>query len=166
MKIITYPDPRLLQRSEECKQEDLPEILKLKPELLKTMLAAKGLGLAAVQVGILKRYCLMLDMSTALGKEAPQAHVIINPEILEIDPEIQDGDEGCLSIPYTLEKTKRPIQVLVKFRDETWTERTAVFYGIQARCICHEIDHMDGKLFISTMKLQMWLKKMRKKGVM
>lgn len=168
MKIIKYPDPILEQVSEEVKQEELSTILSYIPEMQKLMYAVKGVGLAAVQVGILKRFCIMLSKTSDLGYAQDGVDLIINPEIIEVSSETTKDNEGCLSLPLFWEQIERPIEVVAKFIDKDWIERTGVFYGISARCILHEISHMNGILIYkntSPMKQDMWKKKLKKKGV-
>jgi len=172
VELITYPNPLLNQVSEECRKEDIPYIKSLIPEMHKIMNANKGIGLAAVQVGVLKRFCIMQDNSTALGSAAESVDLIVNPKVIEIDcPDPQLEKEGCLSLPGFWELIERPYQVTVQFMDivgDEWIERKGIFYGIKCRCILHEIDHMNGQPIhnkVSVMKREMWKKKLKKKGV-
>lgn len=161
MKLIRYPDPILLQPSGHCVQEDLEFINHSVPEMTKVMNDLKGVGLAAVQVGILKRFCIVKDAND-------NVNLIINPE-LESGIELKPLEEGCLSLPYFWEKVERFEQVTVRFIDKDWIERRAVFTGQEAQCIQHEIGHMNGELILQTvspMKQQMWKKKAHKNGAL
>lgn len=161
LTIKRYPDPVLTQVSQECTEADVSYINHLVPEMTTIMNNLKGVGLAAVQVGILMRFCILKDTH---GK----VHTLINPALASGE-NLTPKQEGCLSLPFFYEKVERFEEVTINFRDETWTERTAVFNGIEAQCIQHEINHMNGLLIFNTvsrMKQEMWLKKARKKGVL
>ena len=121
-----------------------------------------GIGLAAPQVGILDRLIVM-DCSDKNNKKKPLK--FINPEILEKSDELCEFEEGCLSLPTQFAKVVRPNFVLVKYKDENGKENKKKFYGIEATCIQHEIDHLNGKLFVdhvSKLKRNRILKKLQK----
>nr|WP_294488166.1 peptide deformylase [uncultured Anaerosporobacter sp.] len=111
-------------------------------DMLDTMYDAQGVGLAAPQVGILKRI-VVIDVSP----EANEPIVLINPEIIEASGE-QTGDEGCLSIPGKVGVVTRPNYVKVKALDRNMEERILEGEGLLARAFCHEIDHLDGHLYV------------------
>lgn len=165
MKITIYPDPILTMLAKQCEEKELGYIKSVVPEMTKLMLQAKGVGLAAPQVGISKRFCLVVQESS-LKQTKPRVNLIINPELLEGDQTTRViKDEGCLSLPLFQEKIIRYSEVTVKFTDENWVERKAVFVGLEAQCIQHEIEHLDGKLiteYMSPMKRQMYIKKLKK----
>lgn len=159
LKLVRYPDPLLNLVSEDCLETDLPYILSVKDQMIKIMDEYKGVGLAAVQAGILKRFAIIKD-------KAGQNNLIINPEI-EQGEALQDMREGCLSLPFFYETIVRFEQIIVKFKDETWTEHRAIMNGQEAQCLQHELNHMSGLLILETvspMKQQMWIKKAKKKG--
>jgi peptide deformylase len=160
--IIRYPDPRLLERSEDCVETDLPLIKDSLSEMTRLMATLKGVGLAAIQVAIPKRFCILLSGQEVL--------VLINPVILpELEYDYETKNEGCLSLPGFLELVERPTEVTIAYRDIEFVQREAVLSGIEARCILHELDHMNGKLLVdqvSVMKKQMYVKKLKKRGYM
>lgn len=161
LRLIKYPNPVLYQRSEICTQECVQDIIQKVPEMSKIMNNMNGIGLAAVQVGILKRFAILKDSQ---GK----IHTIINPVLVNGD-DLTSKREGCLSLPFFYENIDRFEEVTVTFRDETWAEKTAVFRGLEAQCIQHEINHMSGILIFDTVSKQkqdMWIKKAKKKGVL
>lgn len=118
--------------------EVTPKIVTLIDDMLETMYEANGVGLAAPQVGILKRI-VVIDVG-----EGPI--VMINPEIIESDGE-QTGDEGCLSLPGKAGQVTRPNHVKAKFYDLDMNEWKVEGEGLMARCICHELDHLDGHMY-------------------
>ena len=135
--IRTEEDPVLRKISKPVK-EVTPKIITLIDDMLDTMYEAMGVGLAAPQVGILKRI-VVIDVG-----EGPI--VLINPEILETSGE-QTGDEGCLSVPGMAGQVTRPNYVKVKALDIDMNEVEYEGEGLLARAFCHEIDHLDGKLY-------------------
>lgn len=162
MKLIKYPNPILNQVSETCTEADLDLIKSSYEEMNNIMKQYKGYGLAAVQVGILKRFCLLTN-----SHDVDKPYVIINPELITSD-ELEKKEEGCLSLPLLNESVERFNDITIKFRDETWEEKTASFQGLDAQCLQHEIEHMQGKLLIdnlSLLKKQFWLKKASKRGL-
>jgi len=108
-------------------------------DMAETMYEAEGVGLAAPQVGILRRYCI-IDVGDGIIE-------LINPVITEKEGE-QTGDEGCLSIPKRYETVTRPMKVTVRAQDRFGKKFTVTGEGLKARALCHEIDHLDGVLFI------------------
>ena len=131
-------DPVLEKTCKEVK-EVTPKIITLIDDMLETMYEANGVGLAAPQVGILKRIVVM-DVG-----EGPI--VMINPVIVETDGE-QTGDEGCLSVPGKAGQVTRPNHVIARFMDEEMNECEIEGTELLARCICHETDHLDGHLYV------------------
>jgi peptide deformylase len=127
--------------AKEIKEVDR-KLLTLIDDMLDTMYDANGVGLAAPQVGILKRL-VVIDVS----EEGNEPIVLINPEIIEQDGE-QIGDEGCLSVPGKVGTVSRPDYVKVKAYNEKMEEYTIEGTGLLARAFCHEIDHLNGKLYI------------------
>jgi peptide deformylase len=142
--ILTVPDPRLKTVSAPVERVD-DELRALMDDMLETMYAAPGVGLAAIQVGVPKR---VIVMDLTREGEPPQPRHFVNPEILERIEETQPHEEGCLSVPEFYETLQRPARVRLRYLDyhghpvEEWAE------GLYAVCIQHEMDHLEGVLFI------------------
>ncbi len=136
--ILKYGDPTLrkVSRSVVNFDERLATIL---DDMKDTMYDADGCGLAAPQVGILRRYCI-IDVGDGLIE-------LVNPVIIEKSG-VQNENEGCLSIPGDYRTTVRPMKVTVRAQDRNGNTFTVTGEGLKARALCHEIDHLDGKLFI------------------
>ena len=117
-------------------------------DMVQTMYAAPGIGLAANQIGISKRLAV-IDLS--VGKRPNELHVLINPEIIERIGE-QNEEEGCLSVPDFTETLVRPARVSVKFVDRNGVAREMSGEGLMARALCHEIDHLEGKLYVDHLR--------------
>lgn len=142
--ILVIPDSKLRLVSEPVGAFDAG-LRSLAADMLETMYAAPGIGLAAIQIGVPKRL-LVLDVS---GKDEPKApQVFVNPEIVWSSPELSTYEEGCLSIPEYYEEVERPARVRVRYRDEHGTAKEIEADGLLATCLQHEIDHLDGRLFI------------------
>ena len=142
--IIKLPDKRLRLLSEPVKQIDVG-IRKLVDDMFETMYKAPGIGLAAIQVGVAKRVITM-DLSKKEDDHKPQ--VFINPEITWQSDERAKFEEGCLSIPDYYEEVERPTEVKVKFLDLRGKKHEIDAKGLLATCLQHEIDHINGVLFI------------------
>ena len=121
---------------------------KLIDDMIETMYAAPGVGLAANQVGVSKRL-MLIDLS--VGKRPGECHVFINPEIIEAEGEITE-EEGCLSIPDFVEIVTRPERVKLRYLDRNGDEREMWGEGLMARAMCHEIDHLNGTLFVDHLR--------------
>lgn len=145
-EIHKYGDPILKQKAEPVTEfnEDLEKMM---GDMLETMYSANGLGLAATQVGILKRV-IVIDIGT---RESPKVLRLANPEILELSREKQEFEEGCLSFPGITEKIYRPAKVRVKARDSHGNEITVEGEGLASVALQHEIDHLNGVVFINRM---------------
>ena len=143
-EIIILPDRRLRLKSQPVKKIDR-EIKALVDDMFETMYDAPGIGLAAIQVGIPKR---VVTMDLAKKEEGQQPRVFINPEILWTSEETATYEEGCLSIPEFYEEVERPAQVRVKYLDLEGREQVLEADGLLATCLQHEIDHLNGVLFI------------------
>ena len=141
-KILTEPDPILRKKCEPLEKVDI-EIKKLMNEMLETMYDAPGIGLAAIQVGYDVRMFTM-DCTRYQGK--PQ--VFINPTIVKNSEETITDFEGCLSAPGKQGEVKRYIRITLNYKDEEGEEHQKTFYNMEARCIQHEMDHLEGKLCI------------------
>ncbi len=142
--ILVLPDPRLRLVSEPIGAID-DEIRQLAADMLETMYEAPGIGLAAIQVGVRKR---LITMDLAKKDEEKQPQVIINPEIIAASEEKSVYEEGCLSIPEFYEEVERPAQVTVRYMDLGGVTHEAAASGLFATCLQHEIDHLNGVLFI------------------
>jgi peptide deformylase len=143
-EIIKLPDKRLRLNSEPVKRIDAG-IRSLVDDLLETMYDAPGIGLAAIQIGVGKRV-LTMDLSKKDEEHKPQ--VFINPEVTWKSAETSKYEEGCLSIPDFYEEVERPAKVRVKYLDLDGNERQIEAAGLFSTCLQHEIDHINGVLFI------------------
>ncbi len=147
--IILHPDPRL--KKVAAPVADLSDDLRaLANDMLETMYDAPGIGLAAPQVGVMNRL-IVLDCVKG-ENEAPRPLVMFNPEVLAASDERNVYEEGCLSIPEQFADVERPAAVRVGWLDQTGTPREEEFSGLWATCVQHEIDHLEGKLFIDYLK--------------
>jgi peptide deformylase len=142
--IIVLPDKRLRLVSEPAKKIDA-ELRRLVDDMFETMYEAPGIGLAAIQVGVPKR---VITMDLAKKEEPKAPRVFINPQVLWRSDETAIYEEGCLSIPEFYEEVERPSKVRVKFLDLDGNEQELEADGLLATCLQHEIDHLDGVLFI------------------
>ncbi|MGB3418566.1 MAG: peptide deformylase [Mesorhizobium sp.] len=159
--LIILPDPVLRQVSKPIERVDAP-LRRLADDMLETMYDAPGIGLAAIQIGEPLRL-LVIDL--AKEGEEPAPHVFINPEILEKADARSVYEEGCLSIPDYYAEVERPATVRVRYLDRDGKAREMEAEGLMATCLQHEIDHLDGVLFIdhiSKLKRDMVVKKFRK----
>ena len=160
-KILTEPNPVLRQKSIAVEQVD-GELQKLMDDMLETMYAAPGIGLAAIQVGVPKRV-IVLDITS---KEEPKNPMyFINPEIVEKSKANSTYEEGCLSVPGQFAEIDRPNKCNVKYLDYYGQPKQLNTEGMLATCIQHEIDHLEGILFIdylSKLKKDMIIKKLVK----
>jgi peptide deformylase len=142
--ILILPDPRLRLVSEPVKAID-GDIQTLVDDMFATMYDAPGIGLAAIQVGVPKRV-ITADLAKKEEPRAPQ--VFINPEIVSRSEELSTYEEGCLSIPEIHEDVERPARVRVRYLDRDGKPQEVEAEGLLATCLQHEIDHLDGVLFI------------------
>ncbi|TMV11468.1 peptide deformylase [Arenibacterium halophilum] len=160
--ILIHPDPRLKKVCAPV--PDLSdELRRLADDMLETMYDAPGIGLAAPQIGVLDRL-IVLDCVKEDGVP-PRPLVMFNPEIIASSDETSVYEEGCLSIPEQYAEVTRPAEVQVRWIDRDGKEQTEGFDGLWATCVQHEIDHLNGKLFIDyigPMKRQMITRKMQK----
>jgi peptide deformylase len=143
-EIIKLPDKRLRLVSEPVKRIDA-SLRKLVEDMFETLYAAPGIGLAGIQVGVAKRVIIM-DLSKKDDTRKPE--VFINPEITWASEEKSSYEEGCLSIPEYYEEVERPAVVKVKYLDLDGKAREVEASGLLATCLQHEIDHLNGILFI------------------
>ena len=161
LPIITAPDPRLKIKARPVAAVD-DAVRRLMDDMLETMREAIGIGLAAPQVGVAKRV-IVLDVARDGEKPAPM--MLANPEIVWRSPELTTGSEGCLSLPEHYAEVTRPGQIRLRYLDYQNEMRETEATGLLATCIQHEIDHLDGILFvdhISTVKRGMILRKLAK----
>jgi len=160
LKIVTYGNPVLTRRADPVKKID-DEIRELAHNMVLTMHAAPGIGLAAPQVSVSRR---VITVDLSVGEKPEELHVLINPEILEKEGEIYT-EEGCLSVPGIEEKVRRPAKIKVRGLDLEGREKMLAASGTLARAFCHEIDHINGRLFIENLtplKKALVKKKLRK----
>ncbi len=159
--ILCLPDPRLRAESQAVGVVD-DEIRALMDDMLATMYDAPGIGLAAIQIGVAKRV-LVIDL--AKKDEEPAPMCLADPEIVERSDELSVYEEGCLSVPEYYEEVERPAKVRVRYLDRDNVRREIEAEGLLATCLQHEIDHLDGKLFIdhlSRLKRERAIKKFTK----
>ncbi len=160
-KILLHPDPRL-KKACDLVTDINAELRKLADDMLETMYEAPGVGLAAPQVGTLTRLFVM-DVA---GKEAdPDPRVLFNPRITWVSDELNTHEEGCLSIPDFYEDVTRPETVRMAYQNIDGIEVEEEFEGLGATCVQHELDHLNGRLFIdylSAVKRGMITNKMKK----
>ncbi len=159
LEILEFPDPRLRTRAKPVKTVT-SEIKTLIADMLETMYEAPGIGLAATQVNVHLRL-LVIDVS----EKSDEPLVFINPEITVLDPDLGEYDEGCLSVPGYYETVNRPKRVSVTALDGEGNSFTHELEGLLAICLQHEIDHLEGKLFVdylSPLKRQRIRKKLEK----
>jgi len=159
--IITAPDPRLKQVSDLVTRVD-DGMRRLMDDMLEAMYAAPGIGLAAIQVGVPKRVIVM-DLAKEGEEKAPLCFV--NPELLWASEETKPAEEGCLSLPDMFDIVERPAQARVKFLDYKGEAQEILADGLLAVCLQHEMDHLEGILFVdhlSRLKRDMILRKLVK----
>lgn len=161
LPIVLLPDPVLRQQSQPVERFD-DGLRAFADSMLETMYDAPGIGLAAIQVGEPRR---MLVIDIAKDDEPKDPHVFINPEIVSRSDDLSIYEEGCLSIPDYYAEVERPASVTVAYRDRDGNRQEITADGLMATCLQHEIDHLNGILFIdhiSRLKRDMVVKKFRK----
>ena len=160
--ILLHPDPRLKRRCTPV--DDLSDARRaLARDMLETMYDAPGIGLAAPQVGVLERLIVMDCVKDEA--EAPRPVVMFNPEVVATSDVLNTHEEGCLSIPEQFAEVTRPATAEVRWLDTDGKARQETFEGLWATCVQHEIDHLNGKLFIDylgPMKRQLITRRMQK----
>jgi peptide deformylase len=159
--IIHVPDPRLKTISEPV-DEVTDEIRALMDDMLETMYAAPGIGLAAIQIGVPKR---VIVMDLAEKGEPPAPRYFVNPEILDVIDETQPYEEGCLSVPDVYDTVERPARCRLHYLDYDGNEVEEWAEGMYAVCIQHEMDHLNGIVFLdhlSRLKRERAIKKVQK----
>ncbi|HEX2580717.1 MAG TPA: peptide deformylase [Dongiaceae bacterium] len=161
LPILTAPDPRLSRKAKRVIQVTA-EVRRLMADMLETMYAAPGIGLAAIQIGVEQR---VIVMDVAREGEPPRPYKMANPELVWVSDEDATYNEGCLSVPEHYADVVRPAAVRVRYLDENNAEREIDADGLLATCVQHEIDHLDGILFIdhlSALKRNVILRKLLK----
>ena len=166
LPILEFPDPRLRTKAQPVTEVDAA-LRKLIDDMFETMYAAPGIGLAAIQVGVPKRV-LVIDLQEPEeedGEPVKDPRVFINPEILESSDQEVPYTEGCLSVPDQFADVDRPDRIRARWLDENGEQHDEVIEGLLAVCLQHEMDHLNGVLFIdhlSRLKRDMILKKLAK----
>jgi peptide deformylase len=161
LDILTVPNPVLKQVSKPVERVD-DDLRRLMDDMLETMYAAPGIGLAAIQVGVPKQ---VIVMDLARQDEPPQPRYFVNPEILWTSEDTAPYEEGCLSVPEVYDEVDRPARVKLRYLDYHGKEVTEDAEGLFAVCIQHEMDHLEGVLFIdhlSRLKREQAIKKVKK----
>lgn len=162
-EILVAPDPRLKIKAQPVGRVDQP-IRDLMDDMLETMYAANGIGLAAPQIGVSKRVIVM-DLAREKEDAPPRPMRFVDPEIVWMSEERVPGEEGCLSVPEHYADVERAAKVRVRYRDENDEVQELDCEGLLSVCIQHEIDHLEGTLFvdhISSLKRSMILRKLQK----
>ncbi|WP_428926689.1 peptide deformylase [Marinibacterium sp. SX1] len=160
--ILIHPDPRLKKVCAPV-ADITDDLRRLADDMLETMYDAPGIGLAAPQIGVLDRVIVMDCVKDETLP--PRPVVMVNPQVVAGSDLLNTYEEGCLSIPEQYADVTRPAEVEVRWMDLDGREQTETFDGLWATCVQHEIDHLDGKLFIDylkPMKRQMITRKMQK----
>ena len=163
LPIITLPDPMLRKLSKPVESVD-EELRRLADDMLETMYAAPGVGLAAIQVGVPRR---LVVLDVADEDEKPQPLVLFNPEIVTLSSQTRVHEEGCLSIPDFRVEIERPASLTLRYVDRDGVPREMDADGLLATAIQHEINHLDGKLiidFLSPLKRDMVVRKFKKQA--
>ena len=161
MPIITAPDPRLKVLSEAVETVD-DAVRKLMDDMLESMYAAPGIGLSAIQVGVTKR---VIVTDVAPDDKPREPLFLVNPQIVRFSDDMARYNEGCLSLPEHYAEIERPEGITVEFLDRDGKPRSLDATGLLSRCIQHEMDHLDGILFVdhlSAIKRNMILRKLVK----
>lgn len=163
LPIIIAPDPRLKLVSRPVEKVDA-EVVRLMDNMLETMYDAPGIGLAAPQVGVTKRV-IVVDIARQDKGEAPNPLKMANPQLVATSEDVKSWDEGCLSLPEHYADVVRPSRVAVRYLDQHNKRCEIEAEGVLAVCLQHEMDHLDGILFVdhvTALKRNMILRKLRK----
>ena len=166
LPIVKFGDEVLRTRTAPVTEIDA-ELQKFIDDMTDTMYAAPGVGLAANQVGVSKRL-MIIDLS--VGKRPNELHVFVNPELVEMEGELTE-DEGCLSVPDFTETVTRPQRVKIRYTDRNGAGREMWGEGLMARAMCHEVDHLNGLLYLDHLRglkkdrLLKKIAKLRKSGM-
>ena len=160
LKILRYPDPRLRKVAAPVAQVD-GRIRRLVDDMLETMYAARGLGLSATQVDVHEQ---VIVMDTSASRDQPR--VLINPELVWQSEDWTVADEGCLSVPSVVDKVRRRTAVTCRALDRDGLPYTFSAEGVAAVCVQHEMDHLQGKVFVeylSPLRRSLLMRKMQRK---
>ena len=160
-EIVVYPHPALLEAAKPVEVFD-EDLTRLVADMHQTMIKAEGVGLAAPQIAVSKRICIV---DVTVGEDPDQLYILINPEIVETSGS-QKGEEGCLSFPDIVTVVDRPTYVKIRTRNLAGDVVEVEAEGFLARAFCHEIDHLNGVVFterISALKRNMIKKKIQKR---
>jgi len=160
-KILIEPDPILRKKCEPLEEVN-DQLRNLMNDMLETMYEAPGIGLAAIQIGVLKRV-VVIDVSKKEGEKSPL--FLVNPEIIYRSKKTSTYEEGCLSLPGQFAEIERPAECKVEYLDFNGKKKQLDANGLLSTCIQHEIDHLNGVLFIdylSKLKKSMIIKKLKK----
>jgi peptide deformylase len=144
LSLVKAPDPRLKLISEPVPEVD-KGLRRFMSDMVETMYAENGVGLAAIQIGVPKRV-VVIDLDP--GGPASKPVYLVNPRIVEASEELSTYHEGCLSVPEVWDDVKRPARLTVEYTDEHNKKQTVKAEGLLATCLQHEIDHLNGLLFI------------------
>ena len=161
LPIVVVPDPILKARARPVAATEMDQVRGLLPRMFATMYQAPGIGLAAPQVGVGLRFAIV-DL---MPDDKPTPIVLINPEVIARSEELATREEGCLSLPGQYADVTRPARVVVRYTDADGAKRQMEADGLLAACIQHEIDHLDGILFVdhlSALKRNMILRRLAK----
>lgn len=161
LPILIAPDPALKTRARPVAVQDAAALHDLLPRMLATMYRAPGIGLAAPQVGV----SLRVTVIDLMPGEKPSPIVLVNPEVIAASEELATREEGCLSLPGQYADVTRPARVRVRYFDERGGKQEIEAVGLLAACLQHEIDHLDGILFVdhlSSLKRNMLLRRLAK----
>jgi len=163
LEVIQFPDPRLREKAEPIQKDEVTdELRELAESMAETMYDEPGIGLAATQVGAAKRLIVM-DLDWSEGERCPR--MLLNPEIVEREGKAVSEEEGCLSVPDFKSDVDRDARVVVRARSLDWEELVFDVTGLEAFCFQHEIDHLDGVLFIdriSRLKRDLYVRRRKK----
>ncbi len=163
LEVLQFPDPRLREKAAPVAREDVTdELRELAENMAETMYGEPGIGLAATQVGVAKRLIVM-DLNWVEGERQPR--MVLNPEIVEREDHAISEQEGCLSVPGFKADVERDVRVVVRARTLDWEEVTFDVTGLESYCFQHEIDHLDGILFIdhiSRLKRDLYVRRRKK----
>ncbi len=161
LPILIAPDPVLKTRARPVGEQDAARIRDLVPRLFATMYRAPGIGLAAPQVGV----GLRVTVVDLMPNEKPDPIVLVNPEVIAASDELATREEGCLSLPGHYADVTRPARVKLRYFDMTGAKQEIEAEGLLAACLQHEVDHLDGVLFVdhlSSLKRNMILRRLAK----
>jgi peptide deformylase len=163
LEVLQFPDPRLREKAEPVQKDEVTdELRELAENMAETMYDEPGIGLAATQVGAAKRLIVM-DLDWSEGERSPR--LLLNPEIVEREGRAVSEEEGCLSVPDLKSDVDRNARVVVRARSLDWEELEFDVIGLEAFCFQHEIDHLDGVLFIdriSQLKRDLYVRRRKK----